>query len=376
MNKTEFLKRMSDPDTYMHITEDLNHNGEFYIRVPKNRLQSWSEDGVTPRACVAEFLNGCLSSICVDKNTLIKVFFVDINKLGLKNHIIKADELYDKNLVTDAIYTREAWILKDFKVPEEDSVIISLDCVNDEETLFLVESDVQKEADKLGVDVVDFYEEKYGFAPQCISWCSVEDNDFTIFNKDTYEEFWKTTQMIEGEEDCLLDFSGDLYEYEDEMEELEDFKEIYNVSFLGEGGGRKVFSFNNFAIKLPKSEDGELQTRKELKIYNDMKNELIILNPSYKLLYNDTVVQPKLLCFDKSNCDNYSNIIDYLKNEDFDEEYINKVESDINTLIEKYDLMKMDLIKMDSWGVKEDYDDKVYLYDYGITNKLFKNYYE
>lgn len=376
MNKIEFLSRMSDPNTYLHITKDLNHNGEFNTRIPQNRLQSWTEDDTTPRICVGEHLDGCLSSICIDENILIKVFFVNINKLGLKDHIIKADELYDKNLVTDAIHTREAWILKDFKVPEEDSVILSLDCVRDDESLFLVESNIQKEADKLGIDAVYYYEEKYGFAPECICWYNVLNDDFTIFDKDTYEEFWKTTQMIEGEEDCLLDLNSMLYEYEDEMDELQAFKLKYDVSFLGEGRGRKVFSFNNFAIKLSKSEDGELQTRKEIEIYNQMKDELVILNPSYELFYDDVVAQPRLLSFNKSDCNKYSNIIEYLKNENFEEDYINKVESDINTLIKKYNLMKMDLIKMDSWGVKEDYDDKVYLYDYGITNKLFEDYYE
>ena len=67
MNKEEFLRRMNNPNIYLHITKDLNHNGKFFIRIPEDRLIGWNEDSKTPRIYVAEDLNGCLkraSNIC------------------------------------------------------------------------------------------------------------------------------------------------------------------------------------------------------------------------------------------------------------------------------------------------------------------------
>lgn len=333
MNKIEFLSKMKDLNVYMHITRDLGHTGEFKCRVPENRLKGWNEDGETPRICVAEDLSGCLTGASIDENTLIKVFFVDIKKLGLEDSIVKWNELYEKDLVTDAVHTKEAWILKNFKVDEEDSVIISLDGVIDFETPYLVEYDIQKEADELGIDEVNLYEEKFGFSPRCISYCTVSNDDFTTLNKDVYEEFWKTTQMIEGEEDCLMDESFGLYDYEDEIDELKYFKRKYDVEFLGEGGARKVFSFGNYIVKMPKAEDGELQSKQEISIYNDSKETLSILNPSYRVFYDDVVFQPKLYSMNKSYSEKYDTILEYLKDNDFDEEYINLVEKEINILV-------------------------------------------
>ena len=375
MNKIEFISKMKNPNIYMHITKNLQHDGKFILRVPDNRLTHWNEDDKTPRICVAEDLNGCLTGASIYENTLIKVFFIDIEKLGLKDSIIKWDELYKKDLVTDTVYTKEAWILKEFNVDEEDSVIVSLNDIN-EDSLYLVEYEIQKEANELNIDEVNLYEEKFGFLPRCISYYNVDNNGFTVLNKDIYEEFWKTTQMIEGEEDCLLDYSFDLYEYEDEIDDLKYFKRMYDVEFLGEGNSRKVFSFNNYAVKMPKTEDGELQTKNEINIYNDLKDELSILNPSYKLFYDDIVFQPRLIPMSKSNSKRYENILEYLKDKDFEEEYISLVEREINILVNRYDLIIEDLVKMCSWGVKEDYDEKVYLLDYGTTENIYAEYYE
>lgn len=375
MNKIEFLSKMKDPNVYMHITRDLGHTGEFKCRVPENRLKGWNEDGETPRICVAEDLNGCLTGAGIDENTLVKVFFIDIEKLGLEDSIVKWNELYEKDLVTDAVYTKEAWILKSFKVDEEDSIIISLNGV-DEDSLYLVEYNIQKEADELGVDEVDLYEEKFDFLPRCISYYTVDNDNFTTLNKDVYEEFWKTTQMIEGEEDCLMDASFGLYDYEDEIDELEHFKRKHDVEFLGEGGARKVFSFGNYVVKMPKAEDGELQSKQEISIYNDSKETLSILNPSYRVFYDDVVFQPKLYSMSKSDSEKYNTILEYLKDNDFDEEYINLVEKEISILINKYRLIEEDLLKMCSWGVKEGYDEKVHLLDYGTTKDIYEEYYE
>ena len=182
MNKEDFLKKVSNPNIYLHITKDLNHNGEFFVRIPEDRLIRWSEDDKTPRICVAEDLNGCLTAVGIEEETLIKVFFVDIEKLNLKEHIYDWEHLYKNDLVTDAVFTKEAWITKDFSLDDEDSAIISLDCISDDEMPYLVEYKIQKQAEKLNLDVVDYYVEKFNYYPDCISYIRVDDN-FSILDK-------------------------------------------------------------------------------------------------------------------------------------------------------------------------------------------------
>ena len=97
--------------------------------------------------------------------------------------------------------------------------------------------------------------------------------------------------------------------------------------------------------------------------------------PSYRLFYDDIVFQPKLCSFTKSNSEEYENILKYLKDNVFDEEYINLVEKEINILVNEYELIEEDLLKMCSWGVKEDYDERVYLLDYGTTKDIYEEYY-
>lgn len=372
MNKHDFLKKMNNPNVYLHITRDLNHNGEFLPRIPKDRLLGWNEDDTTPRVCVAENLDNCLTSTGINEETIIKVFFIDIEKLGLTDDIVKWEELYRKNLVTDALYTKEAWITKEFSVPEEDSVIITLDTVQDSEDPYLVEYSIQQEAFELGIDPVDLYVKKFGDVPRCIE-CFTVGEDFSIFDISLYNDVWKVTNMIEVEENCLIHPPHDNYDYEDEKTMLKALKFKHEIKFLGEGHGRKVFSFNNYAIKLPKTEDGEMQSKVEYTTYAQAKDELSILNPSYNLLYDDLVFQPILEGINSDDCSKYKSIIDYLKDNQFEEDYIQTVEDEINILVEKYGIFKSDIVKMSAWGVKSEYkyDDKVYLLDYGINEEVF-----
>ena len=159
MNKNDFFNKMNNPNIYMHVTEDLNHNGHFVPRIPLSKLIS--EDNKTPRVCVAENLKGCLLGADISKNTLIKVFFVDIEKLNLTNHIVKWRELFSNNLVLDSIVTKEAWILKEFKIRKEDTVIISIDNLKVE---------------------YDFL-----FDDSIIPCLKLNNDDFTILKKTTYE---------------------------------------------------------------------------------------------------------------------------------------------------------------------------------------------
>lgn len=374
MNKNDFLKKMNDPNVYLHITKDLNHKGQFKTRVPENRLIGWTEDDKTPRICVGETLNGCLTATGIDRETLVKVFFIDIEKLKLTDSIITWEHLYQNNLVTDAVYTKEAWLTKDFSVPKEDSVIISLDYIQDDEDPYLVEYEIQKEADELGMDAVDLYEEKFDDLPRCISYLKVGD-DFSIFDESLYSNIWKTTHMIEQEENCLMHPTFEEYDYEDERNILKSLKFKYDIRFLGEGNGRKVFSFNNYVVKLPKTEDGEMQSQVEYNTYAKAKDTLSILNPSYNILYDDLVFQPLLYKINVDECNKYSSIIDYLKDNNFEEDYIKLVEDEISILVNEYGILASDILKMSSWGVKDDYDDKVYLLDYGANQEVFEKYY-
>ena len=228
MKKQDFLTKMNNPNVYLHITEDLNHNGEFKSRIPQDRLIRWNEDDKTPRICVSENLDGCLTATGIDKHTLVKVFFIDIEKLNLKDNLVTWEHLYQNDLVTDAVYTKEAWITKDFTVSQEDSVVIMLENIDDTSSPYLVEYEVQKEADDLNVDAIDLYEEKFGFVPGCISYISVGSN-FSIFNKEFYSKIFEATQMIWEVEDCLEDEYEDDYLYEYEFDFLKNIKYKYKI---------------------------------------------------------------------------------------------------------------------------------------------------
>lgn len=121
------------PNTFYHVTTDLDHTGVFTPRVPENRMDD--EDETTPRVCVAPTLDGCFSSApfggvdlddtLVDNHGIFKVFEIDVADLFLQeDKIITPEDLYERYGVDDALLTGEHWILDRIVVPKEKQRII------------------------------------------------------------------------------------------------------------------------------------------------------------------------------------------------------------------------------------------------------------
>lgn len=117
-----------------HITMDLEHNGKFTARVPRNRLAD--EDSSTHRVCVSSILEGCFSAVpfgglelkyTMEEVGAFAIFEIDTDELGIPDdNVVGPKSLYEKGLVADALLTDEHWILTDFFVPEEKRYIIEL----------------------------------------------------------------------------------------------------------------------------------------------------------------------------------------------------------------------------------------------------------
>ena len=119
---------------FYHVSLDLKHPGSFSPRIPENKSKIGTEDDTTPRVCVCETIEGCLSAMpgggleiesLTDNQYYLKVFSIDTERLGLKKEdILCWDYLYQNNLVPDAEITQEHWILKPFEVEKIDSFLI------------------------------------------------------------------------------------------------------------------------------------------------------------------------------------------------------------------------------------------------------------
>lgn len=121
---------------YYHITTNLEHEGRFYPRIPKHRIEQ--EESTTPRVCVAPTIEDCLTGIpdggyglrtlLNNNNNKIKVFRIDTHKLGIQNQdVLPSVHLFREGLVPDAATTNETWIKVAFNVPQEDTFIIEID---------------------------------------------------------------------------------------------------------------------------------------------------------------------------------------------------------------------------------------------------------
>lgn len=118
------------------ITQDLNHNGFLYPRVP--HAIRHDENQIINRVNLSSSIGGCLSAIpgggmhifeLFEKNErFFKVFKIDTDKYGINpNNILKPKELYQKNFVRDAILTEEHWLLEPIQVLEEDMQYVFLE---------------------------------------------------------------------------------------------------------------------------------------------------------------------------------------------------------------------------------------------------------
>lgn len=371
MRKTEFLKKIKSEKVIVHITKDLNHNGYFYPRIPKNRLIGGIEDSNTNRICCAEDINGCLTSLSCCNTGLFKVFLIDVDKYNIRNNVIFSQELYKKNLVEDAYITKECWITTEINVLEEDTYIIAITELDTEDTEYLIPYEIFKESKEKNIDSIDLYREKYEYEPTVCSIISIfDDNSLDIVDKDFLLKLLDIIEFIEDE---------DMFD-ESEMDEMYDIIEKYDIKLLGEGSSRKVYSFLDMVVKLPITEDGEIQNNTECSIFNREKDSLNIINPSYEIGNLGMLFQNKLNPLNQSNSTN-ENILDYINNNKniFSETQIKQIQNEIEYLTKEYDLLREDLIKLDSWGFVKGYygvRKEIKLFDYGITNDVYAKYYD
>jgi hypothetical protein len=122
---------------FTHVGTHLKHNGEFAPRIPSCRHQG-AEDDSTLRVSVGLTLDDCFTAIPggggrldelnIERRGYYWVYKIDTKKLGMKeDQIVSAEELYEKDLVRDANFTNEHWIInKSFTVPEQDRFMIRL----------------------------------------------------------------------------------------------------------------------------------------------------------------------------------------------------------------------------------------------------------
>ena len=118
-----------------HLSTNLFHSGDFSPRIPQKRIND--ENDYTPRVCVSNSIEGCLSSFPEGGNNLDSILDlqkgylclmkIDTQALNIPNsNIITPDTLYKNEDVIDATFTGEHWITTAFKVPKEDQQWIKL----------------------------------------------------------------------------------------------------------------------------------------------------------------------------------------------------------------------------------------------------------
>lgn len=155
---------------------------------------------------------------------------------------------------------------------------------------------------------------------------------------------------------------------EDEAKTIKDF----NLHELpdGQGGSRKAYELmDNFIIKVPTAEDGELQSKLENKI--SKYENLNIICKTLKTNHEDIVIQEKLnMISDSSNYD--LSILDYL--ETFNPELVDMYKDKLEYLVGKYDLLEEDLYKISSWGQNK--TGNILLFDYGCDIEIYSEYYD
>lgn len=221
---------------FFHVSIDLTHNGHFIPRIPtiRAKYKDSEENKTIPRICVGKSLGDCFSAmpngnskldiLAEDQKGLFKVFEIDTKKLGIKKEDILDDEyLYNKDLVRDALHTNENWILKEIKVPKEDSYIILLENWI-EEIEDIVPSHIWNKAMSTDGDYISLYEEYYPDDPFVPCMVVIDDLKYKIIDKDKLNKTTKIDGVI------CYDLS-DISPYESTTVcYYEDYKKIYNGS--------------------------------------------------------------------------------------------------------------------------------------------------
>lgn len=120
-----------------HVSTNLNHSGVFYPRTPNERHIE-HEDASYNRIALCENIKGCMTclqtrgksynDVILETRGYFKVFEVDTKKLRIpKMCIVESNELYEKDLVRDALITNEHWITSSFQVPDKNAYIINVE---------------------------------------------------------------------------------------------------------------------------------------------------------------------------------------------------------------------------------------------------------
>lgn len=128
---SECVINHSNTKKLYHVSFSCDIIETFQPRVPLHRCKD--EDGATERICLSDSIEGCLTaspdgggSLCSilweGGSSLIRVYEFDINNIDSKN-IVPPEYLYQKDLVRDAIVTREHWVVNQDLVPSETYLI-------------------------------------------------------------------------------------------------------------------------------------------------------------------------------------------------------------------------------------------------------------
>lgn len=227
MNAKQIKEMLKNDNIFCHVSTNLNFNGEFYPRIPDCREEG--EDTKINRICVSKTLEGAFTAIpsggsrldyYLEQEYIFKIFLIDIEKLNIsKEDMVTSEELYEMELVNDAVITGEYWIKKGFTVPEEDSFIIKLtDWHEENENLIPHHIEVLAESEYDG-DIYEAFEEFYGH-PNVPCLSAIVNLEFISENCEVGEYFFIEKDSIEDYQlDLLLDNkSFEIKKYSSEIE--------------------------------------------------------------------------------------------------------------------------------------------------------------
>lgn len=123
---------------FYHVSLSLTEGLEkvFSPRIPSEDIRMKGEESTIPRICVCDSIEGCLTAVPFGGANLPEIFVGDINthscpirvfvfdeKDILDGNLITPEELYKKDWVRDAYYSREYWIVNQDIKPVDTFVI-------------------------------------------------------------------------------------------------------------------------------------------------------------------------------------------------------------------------------------------------------------
>lgn len=181
------------------------------------------------------------------------------------------------------------------------------------------------------------------------------------------------------------------------FEELEACKNISkrisycsnNLKQIAKGSSRIVYEINDDVLKLSKNEKGVEQTKNEITISQtgiDIVPNLISFNEQgYWVVFEklEPVTHEQFESITNMKLSYIHQFLKYTKDRKRKHIPLNfkleqqiqssKLISDLCKLITDYNLSVGDIIRISSWGQK---NNKVYLLDFGLTSEIYKQYYK